>query len=191
MLNIVLFGPPGAGKGTQSDKLISKYNLVHFSTGDILRCEIAAKSKLGIEAKNYMDKGELVPDAVVIGMISSKIKENENSKGFIFDGFPRTKEQAYTLDNLLSEYNTSIKAMLALEVEHNELVKRLLKRGLNSGRPDDRNKEVIEKRITIYHKRTSVLKDFYSLQNKYYAVNGMGAIDETFHRLCKHMNSLV
>ncbi|NOZ46142.1 MAG: adenylate kinase [Chlorobi bacterium] len=190
MLNLVLFGPPGAGKGTQSDKLIEKYGLIHLSTGDILRSEIAAKSELGIKAKTFMDKGELVPDEVVIGMIKYKLTENNHSKGFIFDGFPRTKEQADALDKLLDELDTYIAAMLALKVEHEELVKRLLKRGKNSGRPDDRNTEVIENRIKVYHNLTSPLIKYYSEQNKYQAIDGMGTIDETFNRLCQKIDTL-
>src|ERR1035437_1650608 len=141
MLNIVLFGPPGAGKGTQSEKLIAKYHLVHLSTGDILRGEIAAGTKLGLEAKKLMDAGLLVPDEVVIGMINSKLDQNKDSKGFIFDGFPRTTAQAQALDKLLTEKNTAITLMLALEVDDEELTKRLLLRGKASGRADDRSEE--------------------------------------------------
>ena len=148
MLNIVLFGPPGAGKGTQSEKLIIKYNLIHLSTGDILRAELSAQSNLGIEAKKYMEKGELVPDEVVIGMIDAKIEKSENAAGFIFDGFPRTTAQAEALDKLLGKRNISITAMLALEVDHQELINRLLYRGKDSGRADDQNMSIIENRIS-------------------------------------------
>ncbi len=189
MLNIVLFGPPGAGKGTQSTKVIEKYNLIHLSTGDILRAELAAKTELGIEAKKYMDAGELVPDEVVIGMISSKIDENKDSKGFVFDGFPRTQKQALALDRLLKSKNTAISMMLSLEVEHNELIKRLLNRGKDSGRADDRNSEVIEKRIKVYNSETTPVIEYYDYQNKYKSIAGMGTIDEIFNNLCVAIES--
>jgi len=190
MLNLVLFGPPGAGKGTQSEKLIEKYNLVHLSTGDILRSELKAETKLGLEAKRYMEKGELVPDSVVIGMIEGKIDSSLDAKGFIFDGFPRTTAQAEALDTLLSSRNIPISAMLALEVEHDELVSRLLNRGKDSGRADDQDASVIENRINVYHKETSPVIDFYDKQGKYRAVPGMGSIDEIFLSLSKTIDSL-
>jgi adenylate kinase len=188
MLNIVLFGPPGAGKGTQSEKLISAYQLVHLSTGDILRGEITAGTELGLEAKKLMDQGILVPDEVVIGMISSKLDQNRDANGFIFDGFPRTTAQAEALDKLLKEKNTGISMMLALEVDDEELTKRLLLRGENSGRPDDRDEEVIRKRISEYNNKTAPLKDYYMAQNKYRSVHGMGSIDEIFEGLCNAIN---
>ncbi len=190
MLNIVLFGPPGAGKGTQSDKLIRKYGLIHLSTGDLLRSEIAANSPLGIEAKKFMDKGELVPNEVVIGMIEKKLNSNSESKGFIFDGFPRTKEQATALDILLANHKTQISAMLALEVEHTELVKRLLNRGKNSGRSDDVSREIIENRIKVYHNLTCPLIEYYYEQNKFHSIDGMGTIQEIFDRLCARINGV-
>lgn len=185
MLNIVLFGPPGSGKGTQSATLIEKYNLVHLSTGDILRGEIAGQTPLGLEAKKKMDKGELVPDEVVIGMIGNKLEANAHASGFIFDGFPRTTAQAKALDNLLSQKGTSITVMLALEVEKDELVKRLLNRGKDSGRADDQNMDVIENRIAVYNKETAIVADYYKNQNKYKSIPGMGAVSEIFDRLCK------
>jgi adenylate kinase len=183
MLNLVLFGPPGAGKGTQSENLIRKYKLVHLSTGDILRSEIAAGTALGLEAKSLMDQGLLVPDAVVIGMISSKLDQNKDAKGFIFDGFPRTIAQADALDNLLEEKGTEITSMIALEVGDEELEKRLLGRGKDSGRADDQNIDIIRKRIKEYNDKTAPLKDYYSKQNKFQSVLGIGTIDEIFHRI--------
>ncbi len=185
MLNLVLFGPPGSGKGTQSEKLIEKYKLVHLSTGDILRGELAAKTPLGLEAKKKMDKGELVPDEVVIGMISNKLDQNAGVKGFIFDGFPRTTAQAEALDNLLKEKGTAITMMLALEVEKQELVNRLLNRGKGSGRADDQDLSVIENRITVYNKETAIVKDYYKGQGKLKTIQGMGSIDEIFEKLSK------
>jgi adenylate kinase len=190
MLNIVLFGPPGAGKGTQSQKLIEKYQLVHLSTGDILRKEIADKTDLGLEAKKKIDKGELVPDEVVIGMIDHKISVNANAKGFIFDGFPRTNIQAQTLDKLLESKKTSISAMLALVVEKDELVKRLLNRGKDSGRSDDSDINVIENRIKVYNNETAPLADYYSKQNKYIPIDGIGSVDEIFSRLSSKIEKL-
>lgn len=185
MLNIVLFGPPGSGKGTQSATLIEKYNLVHLSTGDILRGEISAQTPLGLEAKKKMDKGELVPNEVVIGMIGNKLEANPNANGFIFDGFPRTTAQAEALDTLLSEKGTAITVMLALDVEKEELVKRLLNRGKDSGRADDQDISVIENRIAVYNKETAVVADYYKKQNKFESIQGMGAVSEIFDRLCK------
>jgi adenylate kinase len=190
MLNIVLFGPPGAGKGTQAEKIIDKYNLVHLSTGDILRGELAGKTKLGLEAKKYMDKGELVPDEVVIGMIESKLDQNAEANGFIFDGFPRTNAQAEALDQLLEKKNTPITVMLALEVEKDELVKRLLNRGKLSGRADDQDMSVIENRIKVYNSETSPVIEFYKSKGKFSPIQGMGSIDEIFERLCKVIDSV-
>jgi adenylate kinase len=189
MLNIVLFGPPGAGKGTQSEKLIAKYELVHLSTGDLLRSEIAAGTQLGLEAKKLMDAGQLVPDAVVIGMISSKLDANANAKGFIFDGFPRTAAQAEALDTLLTQKGTSISMMLALEVENDELIKRLLNRGLSSGRADDQNESVIQNRINEYNSKTLPLKNFYTAQGKFRSIHGIGTIDEIFASISKAIDS--
>jgi len=183
MLNIVLFGPPGAGKGTQAEFIIETFGLNHLSTGDLLRNEIAAGTKLGLEAKSYMEKGELVPDTVVIGMIKSKLETDSNTKGFIFDGFPRTVEQAKVLDNLLNENFTPISGMLNLEVEKQELIDRLLRRGKTSGRPDDQDRSVIETRINVYNEKTLPLVQYYKQQNKHFGINGMGTIDEITERL--------
>ena len=180
MLNLVLFGPPGAGKGTQSQKLIEKYNLVHLSTGDILRNEITNGTQLGLEAKKLMDQGILVPDEVVIGMISNKLDANKDAKGFIFDGFPRTVAQAEALDNLLASKNTTISGMVALEVNDQELEKRLLNRGKDSGRPDDANPEIIRKRIEEYNSKTAPVANYYKSQGKYVSINGIGSISEIF-----------
>lgn len=183
MLNIVLFGPPGAGKGTQSENLINKYGLVHLSTGDILRSEIARGTSLGRKAKEIMDRGELVGDDIVIGMIESKLDESTSAKGFIFDGFPRTAAQAVALDDLLQKKGTGISGMLALEVNDEELVNRLLQRGKNSGRADDQNQEVIRRRIQEYNNKTLPLKNYYSEQGKFHSIDGIGSIDEIFHLL--------
>lgn len=183
MLNIVIFGPPGAGKGTQSEKIIQKYDLVHLSTGDMLRGEIKAGTELGKQAKSLIDEGKLVPDEVVVGMIRNKLNENTSAKGFIFDGFPRTTGQAEALDELLEEFDTSITVMVALEVPEKELTKRLLERGKESGRSDDQDEEIIQSRIEEYNKKTAPLKNFYSNQNKFHAIDGVGSIDEIFNRI--------
>lgn len=185
MLNLVLFGPPGAGKGTQSEKLINHYQLVHLSTGDILRSEIANGTSLGMEAKKLMEQGVLVPDEVVIGMISNKLDIHKNANGFIFDGFPRTVAQAEALDNLLKSKNTAISCMVALEVAHDELQKRLLLRGQSSGRPDDANPEIINKRIEEYNTKTAPVANYYKQQGKYVSVNGIGSIEDIFASLCE------
>ena len=183
MLNIVLFGPPGAGKGTQADFLKKSFQLIHLSTGDLLRNQIAAKTELGIQAKAFMDKGEFVSDEVVVGMINMQLDENPNANGFIFDGFPRTVEQAKALDELLNAKNTQVSGMLCLNVDKQELVDRLLERGKTSGRSDDCSESVISNRISIYNQKTAPLIDYYSVQNKYYAINGMGGIDDIARRL--------
>ncbi len=184
MLNLVLFGPPGAGKGTQAESLISTYDLIHLSTGDLLRTEIGNQTELGMEAKKLMDQGLLVPDEVVIGMIRSKLVNNPDAKGFIFDGFPRTIAQAEALDKLLNERGTSIKSMLSLQVGEEELVTRLLNRGKDSGRPDDKNEEVIRHRIHVYESNTAPLKDYYKAQNKLSSIAGVGEINDITKALC-------
>lgn len=184
MLNLVLFGPPGAGKGTQSERLIQKYNLVHLSTGDILRSEITQGTNLGLEAKKLMDQGILVPDEVVIGMISNKLDLNKDADGFIFDGFPRTVAQAEALDNLLKSKSSRISGMVALVVDNAELEKRLLNRGKNSGRPDDANPEVIRNRIVEYNSKTAPVANYYKDQKKFTSINGVGTVDEIFTTIC-------
>lgn len=190
MLNLVLFGPPGAGKGTQAEFLIKSFGLIHLSTGDLLRSEIAAGTQLGKEAKSYMEKGELVPDQVVIGMIESKLKTNPEAQGFIFDGFPRTVEQAKALDVLMDGNNTPISAMLSLEVEKEELIKRLLNRGKDSGRADDQDQSVIENRINVYNQKTLPLIEYYQPQGKYIGINGMGSIEDIAGRLKEAVEKL-
>jgi adenylate kinase len=188
MFNLILFGPPGSGKGTQSEKIIAQYGLKHLSTGDLLRSEIAAQTPLGLEAKKLMDKGQLVPDEVVVGMISSALDANPDAKGFLFDGFPRTVAQAEALDKLLKLKGTQINVMIALLVSEEELVKRLLKRGLTSGRSDDTNEEVIRARITEYRNKTAVVADYYKQFNKFVEVAGEGSIDEIFNSICNVIN---
>ena len=181
MLNIVLFGPPGAGKGTQSQNLINKYGLVHLSTGDLLRNEISNGTELGLQAKAIMDRGELVSDEIVIGMIENKVDASPNANGFIFDGFPRTKAQAEALDDLLQKKGTAISAMIALEVNDEELTKRLLERGKQSGRADDQNESIIRNRINEYNNKTLPLKEYYSEQGKFHSINGIGTSDGIFN----------
>lgn len=183
MLNIVLFGPPGAGKGTQSERLISKYSLIHLSTGDIFRSNINGQTELGKLAKSYMDRGALVPDEVTIDMLKQEVLRHKDAKGFIFDGFPRTNAQAAALDEFLASQNTSISLMLALDVEEKELRERLLKRAEVSGRADDANPEVIQNRIDVYKKETAPVKAFYQAQDKFISIEGSGEIDEISKRL--------
>jgi adenylate kinase len=189
MFNLILFGPPGSGKGTQSEKLIAKYNLNHLSTGDLLRSEISRKTPLGIEAKKFMDKGQLVPDEVVIGMISYALDDNPDANGFLFDGFPRTSTQAQALDKLLELKHTSINVMLALDVSEEELVKRLVKRGETSGRTDDSNEQVIRTRIIEYNKKTSPVAEYYKKANKVVMIKGEGTVEEIFVGLTKEIDS--
>ncbi len=188
MFNLILFGPPGSGKGTQSEKLIVRYGLKHLSTGDLLRSEISRQTALGLAAKSFMDKGQLVPDEVVIGMISSALDENPQAKGFLFDGFPRTSTQAEALDNLLELKRTSIAVMLAMDVSEEELVKRLIKRGETSGRSDDLNDQVIRARIGEYHNKTAAVADYYQQFDKIVMVKGEGSIDTIFQELCKEID---
>jgi len=183
MLNLVLFGPPGAGKGTQADLLIAKFNLKHISTGDLLRNQIAAKTDLGLEAQLYIDKGFLVPDSIVIGMIKSILQENKAANGYIFDGFPRTVAQAKALDDLLEELQLQVSGMLCLMVDQEELIQRLLFRGKTSGRADDQDVSIIENRIKIYHEKTEPLRDYYNSQNKYYKIEGTGTVEIIAQRL--------
>ena len=191
MFNLILFGPPGSGKGTQSEKLINKYGIKHLSTGDLLRSEITHQTALGLEAKKFMDKGQLVPDEVVIGMISSAIDQNEGVKGFLFDGFPRTSAQAEALVKLLELKNAPIALMLALEVSEEELVKRLMKRGETSGRSDDTNETIIRARITEYRNKTAAVADYYRQFDKVTLIKGEGSIEDIFNSLCKEIDERI
>lgn len=188
MFNVILFGPPGSGKGTQSEKLMEKFGLKHLSTGDLLRTEIAQKTPLGIEAQNFMDKGQLVPDEVVIGMISSLLDKNLDNSGFLFDGFPRTSAQAEALDRLLELKDSCISVMIALDVSEDELINRLVKRGKTSGRADDDNENVIRARIKEYRNKTAAVADYYEQFNKVVVVKGEGTVEEIFQNLCKQID---
>ncbi len=191
MVNLILFGPPGSGKGTQSANIIEKYGLIHLSTGDLLRSEIAAKTPLGLEAQKVMDQGLLVPDEVVIGMISSKLDANPEARGFIFDGFPRTTAQAEALDKLLALKKTAISAVLSLEVPEDELVRRLLERGQTSGRSDDASEDVVKKRIVEYHNKTAPVADHYAKYGKLKKIKGDGSIENIFELLSKEIDDLM
>ncbi|MFN4006376.1 MAG: adenylate kinase [Chitinophagaceae bacterium] len=188
MFNIILFGPPGSGKGTQSEKLIARYGIKHLSTGDLLRSEIAAATPLGIEAKNFMDKGQLVPDEVVIGMVDNFLDANPEAPGFLFDGFPRTEAQSEALDKLLKLKKTEIHVVLALEVSEDELIKRLMNRGKTSGRSDDTNETVIKARIAEYHAKTSAVAAYYGKFNKVVNIPGEGSIEDIFNALCTEID---
>ncbi len=183
MFNLILFGPPGCGKGTQSDKLVAKYGLVHLSTGNLLRQEIKDKTPLGLEAKSFIDKGQLVPDEVVIGMVDSYFDQHKDAKGFLFDGFPRTVAQAKALDKLLELKKTEIGKVLILKVDEEELIKRLVLRGKTSGRSDDADENVQRNRQAVYKKETLPVADYYSKFKKVGNVDGMGDIQEIFERL--------
>ena len=190
MLNIVLFGPPGAGKGTQSENLIKKYALSHISTGDLFRKHLKEGSDLGKLAQGYMDNGNLVPDEVVIGMVEDKINNSPEAKGFIFDGFPRTVAQAEALEKLLDKKEAPIKAMISLEVNEKELVERLLERGKSSGRVDDQNLDKINTRLSVYKEETIPVAEYYEKQQKLKAINGVGSIDDIFNSISKTIDSL-
>jgi adenylate kinase len=183
MFNLILFGPPGSGKGTQSEKIVEKFGLIHLSTGNLLRQEIAEKTPLGQEARNFMDKGQLVPDEVVIGMIDSCLEKHAQARGFLFDGFPRTVAQAEALDRLLSLKKTAICKVLALEVDEDELTKRLLKRGETSGRSDDTDESVIRKRFFVYKSETEPVAAHYKEQGKLEHIKGIGSVEDIFQSL--------
>ncbi len=191
MTNLVLFGPPGAGKGTQATILKDKYQLIHISTGDVFRFNIKNKTELGLSAKSFIDKGQLVPDEVTINMLKAEVEKNAGANGFIFDGFPRTEAQAEALSNYLESLDTEVHAMIALEVEDEVLVKRLLERGKTSGRADDADEKVIRNRIKVYYDETAILKNYYQKQDKYYGVDGVGNIEEITERLSKVIDDLM
>lgn len=183
MFNLILFGPPGSGKGTQAEKITKKYNLHHISTGDLFRCEMKNKSDLGIAVREYLDKGELVPDEITIKMLNKKIKSFDDPHGFLLDGFPRNDVQAKSLDKFFEELGTDVDLLLALEVPEEEIVGRVLNRGKTSGRADDANEEIIRSRFRVYKKVTESVFTYYSEFNKAKSVNGVGSIDEIFNRL--------
>lgn len=190
MTNIILFGPPGAGKGTQAEILKTKYNLVHISTGDVFRHNIKNETDLGKLAKSFMAKGHLVPDSLTIDMLSAEVDKHPDAKGFIFDGFPRTEAQAEVLGFLMEDKDTQVHAMVALEVDDELLVQRLLGRGKTSGRPDDADETIIRNRIKVYYDETAILKDYYQKQNKYFGVNGVGSVEEITERLSEVIDGL-
>ncbi|MGE0076941.1 MAG: adenylate kinase [Bacteroidales bacterium] len=189
MFNIVLFGPPGAGKGTQSQKIIQQYKLMHISTGDMLRAAIREQSPIGIEAQRYIDKGNLVPDEMVIDLISKQLDEHHDIPGIVFDGFPRTTVQAKKLDEMLDHKGFPISLMLSLEVSFDELLIRLINRGKDSGRADDQDESIIRSRFDVYNKTTLPVMDYYKLQGKYKGINGMGSINDIFKRICSTIDS--
>jgi adenylate kinase len=191
MVNFLIFGPPGSGKGTQSVRLAERFNLLHLSTGDMLRAEIAAGTELGKKMSLIMSKGELVPDEVVIEMIAYKIDKSKGIAGFLFDGFPRTVTQIVSLEKMLNERGMKIDQMLVLEVDHDELVKRLIARAELSGRPDDKDPAIIENRIDVYKEKTEPIINYCNQKGLYQPVNGMGTIDDIFRRLSDHMKKLV
>lgn len=191
MLNVVLFGPPGAGKGTQSEILLQRYELVHLSTGDIFRANIKGETALGQQAKAFMDKGELVPDSVTISMLESEVVKHPGAKGFIFDGFPRTSAQAAALDSFLAGKSSSITCMLALEVDEEELIKRLLNRATTSGRADDADETIVRNRIAVYNRETSPVANYYRDQLKYRGIVGVGSVEEITQRLCSALDTFL
>ena len=191
MINLILFGPPGSGKGTQAAKLIEEFNLVHISTGDLFRYEMSHDTPLGQEAKAYMAKGELVPDSVTIGMLRNKVESHPEAAGFIFDGFPRTIPQAHALDALLAEKGTEVSALLALHVGDEEIVQRIKLRGNTSGRADDNDESIIRNRINVYKNETSPVFDFYAKKDKSQTINGIGTVEEIFERLCEAIKRLL
>ena len=190
MFNLVLFGPPGAGKGTQAEKLIEKYGFNHISTGEVIREQIRKGTELGRSVQSYTEKGQLAPDGLVIDIIADYVAKHKDAKGNIFDGFPRTTVQAKAFDEIMEKNGTPVSVMLSLEVPDEELVKRLLLRGKESGRADDSNEGVIRDRIDVYKAQTAVVADHYKPQGKHRAVNGLGTIDEIFGRLCQEIESL-
>ena len=191
MLNLILFGPPGSGKGTQAKKIVDKYNLLHISTGDLFRYEMGNNTALGIKAKEYMAKGELVPDEVTVGMLKNKVMANLEVNGYIFDGFPRTTPQAEALDKLLNSLDTDVTILLALDVDDEEIVKRILDRGKSSGRADDNDESIIRNRIEVYNQETAPIYNYYNDYEKSQKIDGIGGIDEIFDRICVILDKFV
>ena len=189
MLNIVIFGAPGSGKGTQSERIVEKYGINHISTGDVLRAEIKNGTELGKTAKGYIDQGQLIPDELMIDILASVFDSFNDSKGVIFDGFPRTIAQAEALKKMLAERGQDVSVMLDLEVPEDELMVRLIKRGKDSGRADD-NEETIKKRLHVYHSQTSPLIDWYKNEKKYQHINGLGTMDGIFADICEAVDKL-
>jgi adenylate kinase len=190
MINLILFGPPGSGKGTQATQLAEKYNLIHISTGDLFRYELGNNTPLGLKAKEYMSKGELVPDSVTMGMLRNKVESLPDAKGFIFDGVPRTTPQAEILDAMLEEKDSAVMALVALIVQEEEIVNRLLLRGTSSGRADDSDEAVIRKRIRVYENETTPVFDYYDKVGKSHKIDGLGTIEEIFDRLCTKIDAV-
>jgi adenylate kinase len=190
MLNLILFGPPGSGKGTQAEKLIAQYNLFHISTGDMFRYELSNNTELGQLARSYMDKGQLVPDSVTISMLEKRVGDNPDVKGFIFDGFPRTIAQAESLDSFLTSKGQSITGLVELSVDEDEIVKRVLLRGKTSGRADDNDESIIRKRIAVYRNETTPVADHYGKSGKSFKIEGVGSINDIFSNLCKTIDAL-
>lgn len=191
MLNLILFGPPGSGKGTQAKKIVDRYNLLHISTGDLFRYEMGNNTPLGLKAKEYIAKGELVPDEVTVGMLKNKVLTSPKVNGYIFDGFPRTRPQAEALDHLLSELGTEVTLLLALDVHDEEIVKRILDRGKTSGRADDNDESIIRNRIQVYNAETAPIFSYYAEKDKSQKIDGIGGIDEIFDRICTILDSFV
>lgn len=190
MLNLILFGPPGSGKGTQASRLVEAYNLVHISTGDLFRLEMEAGTELGTQANEYMSRGELVPDEVTIGILRNKMLAHREAEGFIFDGFPRTVPQAEALDGLLEMMGQQIDALILLDVPEEEIVRRILLRGQYSSRPDDNDEQIIRTRYNVYQAKTAIIYDYYADKGKAYKISGLGTIEEIFHSLCEAIDSL-
>lgn len=190
MINLILFGPPGSGKGTQALKLTERYGLLHISTGDLFRYELGNNTPLGVLARSYMEKGQLVPDEVTVGMLRNKVEANPDVNGYIFDGFPRTIPQAEALDALLTERNDSITKLIMLDVTEDEIVTRILERGKNSGRADDNDPAIIRNRFEVYLKETSPVYDFYAQSGKSVKVHGIGGIEEIFEKLCAEIDAV-
>jgi adenylate kinase len=190
MIHLILFGPPGSGKGTQAIRLAEKYHLVHISTGDLFRYETSQKTELGLKALEYMTQGMLVPDEITIGMLKKKVRSLPDAGGFIYDGFPRTITQADALDQMLSERKEAISTLLSLDVPETEIVNRIIKRGADSGRPDDSDEIIIKKRIQVYLKETAAVFEHYAQEHKSKTINGLGSIEEIFERLCRHIDPL-